>query len=70
MPIGDISEIFRTIRYQKVKALLKATDETPMSLIQDAYLEIEMRSVLDNLGIEFDCCRMHLTTANDMRDVY
>jgi len=69
-PIGDIAEIFRHIRIERVRAHIQATSETPMQAIIDNYSEINMRDVTDSLGIVASCCRTHLITAQDFRDYY
>jgi DNA-directed RNA polymerase subunit N (RpoN/RPB10) len=69
-PINDIAIAFNKARVERVKKELKDRGTVSSQVIVDASIKIEMGDVLDDLGIEDDCCRRALTAAMDIRDHY
>lgn len=71
--IGHVAQIFRWIRRQRVEKALAAAPGQPVlptAAALDTSIVVEMKDVLEALGIEFDCCRMHLGCAQVMSDFY
>lgn len=70
LPVGDVEDIFRKLRAERVREVLKERDTTVTQAAVDAGLQIDCTDILDDLGIEEDCCRTRLTTAMVFGDYY
>ena len=71
-PIGRVAALFRIIRKKRVHEALKDREIVPTQVLIDAQLRIDMSDVFARLGIpaDPDCCRVHLATAMDFKDVW
>ena len=71
-PIGRVAALFRVIRAKRVKEYLKGRLVVPAQVLVDAHMQIDMSDVFKRLAIPDDpnCCRIHLSTAMDMREYY
>lgn len=70
LSIGDVAAIYRSIRFKRVRALLKDRAVIPTQAMIDASLQIDMGDVLTKLGITEDHCRRALTSAMKFQDYY
>ena len=69
-PIGDKEDLFRHLRAEKVREILKDRKTVATQAMIDAGLQIDCSDILDRLGIVYDCCRAHLISAMIYSDYY
>lgn len=70
-PLGCKAPFYRAIRNSRVREALEKTGVRPsQASLQAAALQIDMKDILERLGVDLDCCRMHLSTIMDWRDYY
>jgi DNA-directed RNA polymerase subunit N (RpoN/RPB10) len=69
-PIGDKEDIFRHLRAERVRSILKERGTTATQAAVDGGLQIDCEDILDLLGIVHDCCRGHLVSAMVFSDYY
>ena len=69
-PIGDKEDIFRYLRAERVREVLKERGTIATQAAVDAGLQISCEDILDKLGIPEDCCRAHLISAMVFSDYY
>jgi DNA-directed RNA polymerase subunit N (RpoN/RPB10) len=70
LPLGDVEDLFLTLRAEKVRKELEARGTVATQAAFDAGLQVECADILDELGIVYDCCRTHLVTAMIFTDYY
>lgn len=70
LPVGDVEDLFRVKRAALIAAALAAHDTDAAFAPLDAKLETECASILDELHITADCCRITLTNNCDFNDLY
>ena len=68
-PLGDIADIFRTLKREKI---IKVAEENDIAVnkLFISEVEINMEKELDELNITSECCRMHMLTTVYFSDVY
>lgn len=69
-PIGDVAFAFLARRAKMLERELKERKVTPAQAQVDPDIKIEMKSVFEQLGIHFDCCRTTLLTTMIFSDHY
>jgi DNA-directed RNA polymerase subunit N (RpoN/RPB10) len=70
LAIGDREDLFRHMRAERVRALLKSRGTTATQAAVDVGLEIDCTDILDLLGVTELCCRTHLVTAMGFADYW
>jgi len=69
-PVGDVEDLFRHMRTALVRETLAERGTTATQAAADAGLRIDVRDILERLGIVNDCCRKSLVTAMIFADNY
>lgn len=69
-PIGHVDDLYRQMSHELIQAQLRERGTAPTQAAVDTGLQIEMRPILEQLGIFNDCCRTHIVTARRFRDYY
>jgi len=69
-PIGDVEDLFRHMRAERVRKILAERGTTATQAAADAGLQIDCSDILQVLGIVNDCCRAHLTSTMNFLDYY
>ncbi len=70
LPIGDVEDIFRELRNNRVRSMLAERGTTPTQAAVDTGLQIDCSDILKEIGIDHDCCRKSLVTAMIFSDYY
>ena len=69
-PIGDLEDLFRLMRANKVKQILAERGTVTTQVAIDTGLQLDCSDILDKLFVESYCCRTHLTTSMRFSDYY
>ena len=70
-PLGCKAALFRALRLARARKALEASGVLPsQASLRAAGLRLDMSDILSRLGVDLNCCRMHMVTAMDWRDYY
>jgi DNA-directed RNA polymerase subunit N (RpoN/RPB10) len=69
-PIGDVDDLFRTMRARRAEQIVKERKTAPSNVAFDVGLQIDCSDIFDSLNIRHDCCRKSLASAMRFSDYY
>ena len=70
MPVGDVDDLFRSMRAARVRETLAARGTTPTQAAVDGGLQLDCSDILEKLGVRHSCCRKTLVTGMVFSDYF
>jgi DNA-directed RNA polymerase subunit N (RpoN/RPB10) len=68
--LGDKDDLFREMRAERTREVLRARGTSPSQVAVDADLQLDCSDILTALDVRHDCCRAHLVAAMNFSDYY
>lgn len=70
--LSDIYDLFRELKSRKFATAYAALgmDIDPVQIAISGELDVELGDVLDQLNLHLDCCRTHIITQVEFKELY